>query len=297
MKRLPGQIGLELGVDRRDQLVEAVARADRHAQHRAELGDRERRADAVAGGVGEEEERAAGRLAGDRHQVVAVAAGLVGGMRRGGEVDAGERRQLARPGRLLDLTGDLQIALELEQGLQARAHRLLRLGQPLDLGDVARDRRLGLEVAGGDPLAADDQRLDRRGDAARRRAGARERDRRARRRSGRRRSRGSARVRRTARRPGISTATICSPPPGSAKRRSRPHQSSPSLVKRRASRSASGPAASRAARTSSNRRHAEVARPAQEEPSAGSSSRSAKRPRPGDQPAVAGRARRPPRRA
>jgi len=42
-------------------------------------------------------------------------------------------RQLARPGRLLDLTGDLQVALELEQGFQAGAHRLLRERQALDL--------------------------------------------------------------------------------------------------------------------------------------------------------------------
>ena len=159
------QIGAELIVDRLDEVGEPVPRTHRHAQHGAQLSHRERRADAVPGGVGEEEEGSSRRFSRDRHQVVTVAAGLVGGMRLGRDIEPRVLRQFGGPGGALDLARELQVALQLEQSLQPGAHRLLSRREVRNFGDAGRDGRLGLEIAGGDPLAARHQRLDRARDA------------------------------------------------------------------------------------------------------------------------------------
>ncbi len=86
-----------------DDRRQVLADPDRHPQHRAHLGDRERRTDAVAAGVGQEQDRAlgvgghdartalAGHAAAADH-VVGVAAGLLGWLVPGVDVEAGHGR-------------------------------------------------------------------------------------------------------------------------------------------------------------------------------------------------------------
>ena len=159
-----------------DDRRKVLADPDRHPEHRADLGDGERGADPVPGGIGQQEHRALGlRALGGRRQarpalardsavaddVVGVPAGLVRRLAPAVDVESGHDRNPLGQGVLLDAPGDLEIALELQERLERLAHPPVGIGEPMDFPDRRGHGRPGIEVAAADSLALAHQGLDR----------------------------------------------------------------------------------------------------------------------------------------
>ena len=131
LRQVLDQLVVDLGEDR----VEIRAEPQRDAQHAGHLRGAERRADAVAARIAEQQEQS---MLVERHEVEGVAAGLVGRAELAGHVVLRQPRHLRRQRAHLDLARQLDLAVELFGRRQGTRHALA-----LDEDDALRRERLG----------------------------------------------------------------------------------------------------------------------------------------------------------